>query len=126
MKITRNKNNLVVTIPLRQEVRDVWTDEYIGETDNIRGVIVKSGDDDSGMFEQGFYQSIDMSYKGKGPQLGSPLIMTEMDDDEFRALCKKLKIEVEEYFKCAVCKKTLWGTYTYSDNGPICSFGHDN
>ena len=88
-------------------------------------MIVKS-EDDSGIMEQGIYQSIDMTYKGKGHQLGMPLIMTGMGDGKFRALCKKLEIEVEEYPKCVICNVTLWGSHTFNDKGPICSFTHDN
>ena len=118
MKIYKKENKIIVEIDLWQKSYDAL-DNYTGDVSNVVGVIVKSQNDDSGMFEQGIYQLNDLGYKGD-IQLGGPLIFTCMEDDEFRKLCKELGIDIWEYNKCVECNEVLWGTHTMNDKGPIC------
>ena len=97
MKIYKKENKIIVEIDLWQKSYDAL-DDYTGDVSNVVGVIVKSQNDDSGMFEQGIYQLNDLGYKDD-IQLGGPLIMTCMEDDEFRKLCKELGIDIWEYNK---------------------------
>jgi len=116
MYITKRGKNLIVSIPLRQESYNALG-ERIGIVPNVVGVIVK-GKDDSGMFEQGIYRLNELGYKND-IQLGMPIVMTCMEDDEFVVLCKKLGIDVWEYRKCAKCGNTLFGTHTINNNGEL-------
>lgn len=114
MKIYKEEDKLIVEIPLKQKITNPYMeDEDLGETDNLVGVI-------AGDLEQGFYQLIDMDYKGKPPQLGMPIVMTGMEDKDFKKLCKKLGIGCWEYASCSNCYKTLWGSYTMNDKGNVC------
>ena len=118
MKIYKKDKKIIVEIDSWQKSYDALN-EYKGNVSNVVGVIVNSKVDDSGMFEQGIYQLNDLGYKDD-IQLGGPLIMTCMEDDEFRKLCKELGIDVWEYDKCVECGTVIWGTHTMNDKGPIC------
>lgn len=120
MEIIKRGKNVIVEIPLKQPSYDA-INEYIGDVPNVVGVIVNS-EDDSGLFEQGIYQLNELGYKND-TQLGGPLIMTGMDNDEFRKLCSKLNIDIWEFNKCAKCQKTLWGTHTMDSEGKYVCMG---
>ena len=70
MKFKIKNNNLIVSIPLKQTAHD-YIDQDCGEIDNIIGVI---SNDEWGNEETGFYNLIDMTYKGKEPQIGALLV----------------------------------------------------
>lgn len=113
MKLKREDNKLIVEIDLLQKIINPYMEDAdLGEMDNVVGVI--AGD------EQGIYQLIDMDYKGKPPQLGSPIVLTYFEDKEFRKLCAELKIDVWEYETCVECGKVLWGSFTMNGKGNIC------
>jgi hypothetical protein len=113
MKITKDKENLIVSIPLKQKIYNPYDErEDQGECENIVGVI--AGDD-----EQGFYSLNSLAYKDD-IQLGAPLVLTYLENDEFIKLCKKLGVSIWEYSKCSECGKTIWGSFTMNDKGNIC------
>lgn len=112
MKIKKENDNLILTIPLKQSVYD-----YIGEktkikTNNLVGII--DG------YDQGFCQSVDMSYKGKPPQVGSWILHTDLDNNDFHKLCDDLGIEFIHYDTCTLCGKTIYGVHTINDAGESC------
>ena len=117
MKISKDKDNLIIKIPLRQNSYDA-VDNLIGQVPNVVGVIVEKIDGCEN-FEQGIYQLNDLGYKDD-IQLGMPLIKTYFEDDEFRKLCKELKIDIWEYPACVECRNPLWGSFTLGDKGNIC------
>jgi len=112
-QITKDKDNLIIKIPLKQEVYNPYTDEVEGEIDNIIGVI--EGD------QVGFAYQIDMSYKDKDPQIGTTFYVDYMENGEFIKLCEKLGLGVMEYPVCATCKEVIYGSFTLDDEGePMC------
>ena len=113
MKIEKDENTdeLVIRLPLRQPSYDVMG-ELMGYVDNLVGVI--AGDDCS------LSQSIDMSYKGKGPQEGMPIVMLE-DEEMLRGYCRAFDIDVIDLPMCGKCLKPIRGAFTFSISGdPIC------
>lgn len=108
MKIYKKDDKVIVELNLWQDSYDA-IGEKIGQVSNLVGVIC--GD------EQGISQSIDMAYKGKGPQIGDFLIKTDLDETEFKKLCKELGIYVYEYPVCAACRKVIYGVHTINDKG---------
>lgn len=113
MNISKDKDNLIIKIPLYQYKNNCYDEEESKElTDNLVGVIASDG-------EQGFYQVCDLSYKDSS-QLGMPLVLTNLEDDEFRKLCKSLNISIWEYEKCGKCGKTIWGSSTWRDGHSVC------
>ena len=110
MKITKDNNNLIITIPLFQKDYDALDNE-IGEIPNIIGVI--EGE------EQGFAHLSSRSYKGSAPDICEIFIKTGFEDDEFRKLCKDLDIECYEYPICKKCDKPIYGCCTIGDEGFI-------
>lgn len=111
MKITREGNELVIHLPMEQDAFDV-IGEVVGRVPNLIGVI--EGD------EQGIHQSIDMTYKDKEPQIGCRLVQTYFDNDEFRKKCKEWGIDIFECPLCGLCRKTIWGLFTFKDKKISC------
>lgn len=113
MKITKNGDSIIVEIPLLQNRNNPYDEQEEKQlTINVVGVI-------AGQCEQGIYQVNDLSYKD-ATQLGAPLVMTYLSDDEFRGLCKELGIHCWEYEKCSECGTTLWGSFGYGEKGARC------
>jgi hypothetical protein len=112
-QITKDKDNLIIKIPLKQEVYNPYTDEVEGEIDNIIGVI--EGD------KVGFAYLIDRTYKDKSPDISTTFYEDYMDKDEFSALCVTLGLDVYEYPICNTCKDIIYGTFTIDKKGkPMC------
>ncbi len=117
MKIYKTKESLIVEIPLYQDALD-YLGEKVGEISNIIGVICN---DECGNEEMGFHHLIDMTYKGKAPQIDGLLVSFHRDKKKFIELCKKLDIDVFEYPICGTCKKTVYGCFTTDkDRKPLC------
>jgi len=112
MQITKDDNNLIITVPLKQDITDPWSDEIHGQMDNIIGVI--TGDDTT------FNYLIDRSYKDKGPDISTPFLYYDGEEKDFIKLCKKLDIQIERTPMCSKCGKALWGTFTIDDKGKPC------
>lgn len=109
--IYTDQDYLIIKTPLTQKVSDPWSNEDLGETDNICGVIAGQ--------ECTFNYYIDRSYKGKGPDISVEFYRFLGLPEEFRVLCKELRIQVEEIPMCIKCFKAIWGTHTW-DGGPVC------
>lgn len=113
MEITKDEKNLIIKIPLKQDIYNPYIDDVVGKMDNIVGVIESD--------DFGFANYIDMSYKNKGPQL-TPMFFHfwQGNKEDFKSLCKKLEIDIYEYPICSKCGKVIYGTYTW-DGGDVCS-----
>ena len=111
MKITKDKDNLIVTIPLKQKENNCYCpEEDLGETDNLIGIIAGN--------EFSISQLIDLSYKGD-QQEGMPIIMFN-DREELEEVCKRFKIIIWEHPLCATCGKVIRGCFTQGKFGPLC------
>ena len=93
MKLTREKDELVVRIPLKARRFNPYNEMAgenpdTGEMDNIVGVI----ENQKGYKETGFMYLIDRHYKGKDDDLGDWVVKCNLDPSEFEMLCKKLGI----------------------------------
>jgi len=112
MKIYKKDDKVIVELDYLQHRNNPYDPEEEKElTHNLIGVIAGE--------EQGIYQLNDLSYKDS-QQTGSPLVYTYLDKDEFIKLCKELEIDYIEYETCAYCHRTIWGSFTYGDKGPMC------
>ena len=111
MDISHTKTHLIIKIPRFQTAYDAIGEE-VGKTPNIVGVLAGE--------EMSLSQAIDMTYKGKDPQEGMPLIHFYGDKKEFLELCKTLDLNVWVHELCSLCGKTLYGSYGLGDKGPIC------
>ena len=117
--ITKDKDNLIITIPLMQDIYDYYGDDIIGREDNITGIIKELRN--CNIEECGFAYLIDMSYKGKAPQIGEWFYHDYMDKKEFKKLCKELGVGIYEIPICAYCGEELWGSFTLGDKGNMCN-----
>ncbi len=108
MNIKREKDEIVIRLPMWQDSHDALG-EVCGQVNNLWGIIAGE--------EQGIYQANDLGYKGD-VQVGMPLVLTYLENDKFKKLCKDLDISVVEYPVCKKCEKVIYGSYTYKD-GPI-------
>ena len=114
MEISKENNQLVIKIPLRQKIYNSYMpDEDLGETDNLVGIIV--GD------EFTISQLIDMDYKSKDDQEGMPIIHFN-SKEELEAACKigNIKIWGLPPQICAYCNKTIRGSFTIGEKGNQC------
>jgi len=120
MEIYKKNKNLIISIPLRQTSSNPYDDDEIIELDNIIGIIAGN--------EYGFCSLIDMSYKDKGPQVGSWFVkFDEIHDNTigdketkylwFTELCKKLDIDLFTYPICFKCKEVIYGYFTIDEKG---------
>ena len=111
MKIKKDKDNLIITIPLKQKISNCYMDDKdLYDTDNLIGVI--AGNDYS------ISQLIDLNYKDS-QQEGCPIIMFD-DEEELREACKLADIDIWEHELCSECGKALRSSFTYGDKGPLC------
>ena len=111
MKITKENDELVLRLPLRQPITNPYDEEVHGYMDSLVGIVAGN--------EYSLSYLIDMDYKGKAPQEGMPVIMFETEE-ELREVCKELGLEVWKYETCSVCKKPLRGVHTLGENGAEC------
>ncbi|SRR3990167_157852 len=110
-KFSKENNELVVRIPLRQKINNPYDEDEIGECDNLIGVIAKD--------EFSLSQAIDMTYKGKSAQEGMPIIMFETRE-ELEKVCKDFGIEVWEMPICGACGKAIRGSFTSNKKRNLC------
>ena len=117
MKIIKDKNNLIVTIPLKQRRWNPYEDMAtgngdVGEMDNLIGVVMGN--------DIGFCQLIDMDYKGKPDQIGDFIVKWFGEEEDFRKLCKELEIDFHKYPLCDNCFEPILGSFTCNDKGKCC------
>lgn len=110
MKINKDKDNLIVTIPLRQPTFDAMGEQF-GEIDNIIGMI--EGD------EIGFAKFVDLGYKDSF-DYSEIIVKVLMGKEKFKKLCKELNIGLYEYPLCVKCGGVVYGVHGWN-NGPVCS-----
>ena len=90
MKISKKKNNLEIIIPLKTHRSNPYMgDEFHPEMDNLIGLVENEND-------FGFCYRIDMDYKDKPDQWTDYVLKLDkdMDEEEFRDLCTKYKIDI--------------------------------
>ena len=80
--------------------------------DNVVGVV--AGD------EIGFAHWLDRRYKGKEDDISAPFYLYQEGLDNFRNLCRELKIEIVEYPICAYCYKPIFGSFGFGEKGNRC------
>lgn len=113
MEITKDEKNLIIKVPLKQDVFDYFGEEVVGTTDNIIGLIEND--------DFGFAYLIDMSYKDKAPQWTLIFLhIWDMSVNDFKKLCKELGINIYEYPVCSKCGKPIYGTCTWKDGREVC------
>ncbi len=111
MNITKENNELVIRIPLKQKINNPYLDDKdLGETDNLVGIIADNA--------YSLSQLIDLDYKGDS-QEGSPIIMFD-DKEELEKVCKDFGIELWELPLCGTCGKAIRGTFTIKKKGNVC------
>lgn len=113
MKITRENDELVVRIPLKQNQYNHYeSDDAVGVTDNLIGVIAGQ--------EYSLSQLIDLSYKDD-QQEGSPILCFD-SREELEKVCDENKIQIWRHPVCTheSCHRALRGTFTYGDKGVEC------
>ncbi len=115
MKITKNKKDLVIKIPLYQNSYDA-IGQKIGQVSNIVGVIAGERCTISHVIDLGYKDDV---------QEGMDIVIwsdyaTKKDIEEFKKLCKELDIEVWEHTICAYCGKVIYGCHFWGDKGAMC------
>lgn len=108
MEITKDKNYLIVKVPLEQMAYDA-AEEPIGYVPNLIGVVQKD--------ECSINYLVDKSYKGKDMDIGMPVITFYGGDEEFKELCERLGIGFHRYSICKKCNEPILGTMTFNNNG---------
>lgn len=76
-----------------------------------------------GLFEKdkcGFAFWIDMDYKGKADQYTDYFYIYEGDQEVFMKKCLELGIGIVEVPFCSECGRSLHGSFTLGDKGPLC------
>ena len=111
MNITKENNELVLRIPLKQEINNpYWDEKDVKETDNLIGIIAGN--------EYSLSQLIDLDYADK-QQEGSPIIMFD-DREELEKVCKDFGIEIWELPICGTCGKAIRGAFATNKKGNLC------
>ncbi len=114
-QIKIKNNNLVITlsVPLKQKDYNPYDDSEGEEMDNIIGMVIHGE-------TIGFSYLISRSYKGKDPDVSNPFYLYQGKEEDFRKLCKKLKIGIVEYPTCSECFESIMGACTWGDKGYLC------
>ena len=121
-KITKEGDNLIISIPLKQRrwnpYQDMATgDGDVGEMNNLIGVVC--GDD------MGFAQLIDMDYKGKSDQIGAFVFMWFGEEKELEEMCDKFGIDFFKYPICGTCNNPIFGSFYLGAGGKKVCYGCD-
>lgn len=109
MNITKENNELVLRLPLRQNSYDA-VGELVGETDNLIGVIAGN--------EYTISQLIDLGYKGDQQEGGA--IINFNTCEELEDICKQFGIQIWEHLLCSECGSVIRGACTWGDKGTVC------
>ena len=111
MKITKENDELVVRIPLKQKINNSYMDEKdLYDTDNLVGII--AGD------EYTLSHLVDLNYKDS-QQEGMPILYFNTKE-ELEKVCKDFNIMVWEHPLCNYCGKVIRGTHTIGEKGNKC------
>jgi len=111
MKITKENDELVVRIPLKQKINNSYMDEKdLYDTDNLVGII--AGD------EYTLSHLIDLNYKDS-QQEGMPILYFNTKE-ELEKVCKDFNIAIWEHPVCNYCQKIIRGSHTLGEKGNKC------
>ena len=110
MNITKENNELVFRLSLTQPSNG-YDNRKGDETLVLIGIIAGE--------EYSISHLIDMSYCGKPPQEGSPIIMFDTEE-ELIEVCKTLGLDIWEHLLCEKCKKVIRGSCILGDTGYVC------
>ncbi len=111
MNITEEKGELVLRIPLKQKIYNLYDEEEEhGETDNLVGIVAGN--------EYSISYLIDLAYKDS-QQEGMSIIMFDTEE-ELRKVCTEMDIDVWTHPVCSICKKVIRGTMIWGDKGAEC------
>ena len=121
MKISKDKTNLIIKIPLYQDSLDYFG-KKVGTISNLIGVVCHDND---GNEELGFHQLIDMTYKDKDSQIDGLLVSYQGDKEEFERICLELGISYFEYPQWDHCKKDIYGSFSSDKEGKNICFDCD-
>src|SRR3990167_4549099 len=110
MKCSKEGENLVLTLPLKQKDYDA-AEQYIGDVSNLVGVVAGN--------EFSISQLIALGYKDD-IQEGSPIIMFETKE-QLEEICKQFDLDIWTHGVCAYCEKVIYGSFTFGDKGDMCS-----
>jgi hypothetical protein len=110
MNIKKQKDTLIISIPLWQDAIDA-ADQVVGKVPNVIGVC--AGNDFTISY------AIDMTYAGKGIQEGMPMLHFDTKE-ELEEVCKKFGIDIWTHELCGFCGDVVYGTFTYSDGKIQC------
>lgn len=114
MKIYKQGDNIIIdgkSVPYWQTTYD-WGGKPFGKIQNVIGLI--EGD------RKALHRTIEMGYCGKDPQIDGEIVVFDGSKDEFKKLCKDLKIECEELPICKYCGKAIWGSFNWEIEGAQC------
>lgn len=116
MKITKNKKDLIIKIPLYQDSYDAIGEKISSKVPNIVGVVAGERCTISHLIDLGYKDDV---------QEGMEIVIwsddaTKKDIEEFRKLCNDLEIDVWEHAICAYCGKVIYGCYFWGDKGAMC------
>jgi len=109
IEIKKEKDTLVVKIPLKQTGKYTYGDEK-WFAPNLVGII--AGDEFS------LSQMIYLDYKDDY-QEGSPIIMFDTKE-ELEKICRDFNISIWEHSVCKYCNKAIRGSYTFGSKGEKC------
>ena len=110
MKFSKENDELVLRLPLKQKNYDA-VNQYIGDVDNLVGVVAGNEFSISHLIALGYKDDI---------QEGSPVIMFDTKE-EMEKVCKQFNLDIWTHEVCAYCEKAIYGSYTFGDKGNMCS-----
>lgn len=118
--IYKKEDKIIIEIPFYSERYNPYMSDssYHSKMNNIVGVIVPVKNCDTP--DIGFAYNIDMDYKGKPDQTSEIFYKFYGKRKDFIDLCKKLKIEIREYLKCAYCEEAIYGVFSSKKKGNKC------
>ena len=90
-EFSKDNENLIIKIPLKQEIHNPYSEEIEGQMDNIAGLITKDKD---GNDKVGFVHLIDRSHKGKEWDISSIFFEYWGGKKEFEEICGKLGLDI--------------------------------
>lgn len=116
MNIEKDGENLIVRIPLTQRRFNPYEEMFHGDGDTgempaLVGMIAGR--------EYTLSDRIDMDYKDKDDQEGSPILYFD-SREELEEVCKKYGIDIWEFPLCAYCGKAIRGTFGFGEKGNRC------
>lgn len=116
MNFKKEKDNLIITIPLRQNRYNPYQEEMTGipptgTMNSLIGLIAGQ--------EYTLNYLNDMDYAGKADQIGIDILHLD-SREELEEICKECGIEIRELPICSYCQEAIWGTFRMVEGKNIC------